>query len=198
MKRTLCLMMVMASIVVTGCQPSKDMITAEVEFYRLQAEVMKNQGGGPQPLFSIRAQDASKDIVLQNVAEIIVYSPPQPQNGPLVSQYRQVDYSAAWIPAVTGIAGAAMGVAGMGYLAHELVKGTSGSVYYNATGANSNIKTQGNAYSTVSGTTSGGIGNIDGTTPQQVVRPEVVNPVIVETPQPVIVNPEVVNPVVVK
>lgn len=171
-----------------ACQPTSAMVTAEIEFYKMQAEIMKNQSGSGQPLLQIKAQDASRDMIFQNVAEIIVYAPPLPSSGPTIKQYEMRDYSLPWVAMAGNVLTLGVGMAGVYGLAHELRNFSQGTTTnYNAMGSNSNIKTQGATTATISGGTNT-VGPIDGTTPQQVVRPEIVNPVVVETPAPVIVQ----------
>ena len=176
--------------VLLGCQPSADMIRAEIEFYKAQVEFAKAQGGGNQPLLIIEAKDPTQEMVFSNVASITVFSPPQPQHGPIVSQYVQTDYSKPWVNMATGIVGIAGAVAGTTLIAHEL-KGFGGGTNYNALGQNSSIKVQGASSANINGNTTGSVGNVDMTsTPTVVEQPP---PVIVTQPEPVVVNPVVVG-----
>lgn len=176
----------------TACQPSVAMIEAEKAFYQAQIEISKNRNGGNPILLQIKASDASKDMVFQNVAEITVFAPPSKDDAVGPTQYRQVDYSAPWVSVAGGILGMATIAAGGVYLAHEL-KGFGGNVNYTTSGQNSPIKTTGSTSANVSGGTTGNFGGDYTATPTVVEQPA---PVIVEQPAPIIV--EQPPPVIVK
>ena len=171
----------------SGCVSDKAYL-AEKAYYTAMQAVASQQTSNPI-LLEIKAQDASKDIVLSNVASITVYAPPQPQNGPLIPQYKHETYS-QWVPVVMGLGTAAISVGGMGYMAHELGKWATGTTY-NMMGQGSSVKVQGGTTANISGGTMGSVGATDATsTPTVVTQPA---PVIVNQPEPVVVNPVVVG-----
>ncbi len=181
-----------------GCQPSAAMLEAEIAYYEYTADIMKAQAAPQKPILEIRAMDPTKDMVFSNVASITVYATPNPKEGPLMPQYRQVDYSAPWIPAVTGIAAGVIGVGGIWATTHELGKYWTSGTNYNMYGQGSSVKVQGGTTSNITSSTTGAVGATDATSIPTVVKPEVV---VVEQPAPVIVPTEVVTqpaPVVVQ
>jgi len=181
-----------------GCQPSAAMLEAEIAYYEYTADIMKAQAAPQKPILEIRAMDPTKDMVFSNVASITVYATPNPKEGPLMPQYRQVDYSAPWIPAFTGVAAGLIGVGGIWATTHELGKYWTSGTNYNMYGQGSSVKVQGGTTANISGGTTANVGATDATSIPTVVKPEVV---VVEQPAPVIVPTEVVTqpaPVVVQ
>lgn len=190
MKSKLCVLIVIAMMfLLSGCGPTKEAYLAESNYYSAMSAVVAQQKSNPI-LLEIKAKDPNKDIVLSNVESITVYAPPQPQNGPLIPQYRHEDFNAKWVPVALGLGTAAISVGGMGYLAHELGKFATGTTY-NMLGQGSSVKVQGGTTANISGGTMGSVGATDATsTPTVVTQPA---PVIVNQPEPVIVNPVVVG-----
>jgi len=175
-----------------GCQPSAAMLEAEIAYYEYTADIMKAQAAPQKPILEIRAMDPTKDMVFSNVASITVYATPNPKEGPLMPQYRQVDYSAPWIPAFTGVAAGLIGVGGIWATTHELGKYWTSGTNYNMYGQGSSVKILGGTTSNVtqSGGSLGQVGPTDATSTPTVVKPEVV---VVPSPEPVVVNPVVVG-----
>lgn len=175
-----------------GCQPSHDMILAEIAYYSAIAETVKAQGNASKPLVEIIAKDPVKPMVFDNVERIVVYNTPQPTNGPLIPQYKQVDYSAPWAPVALSGLGIAGAVTGNVLLLREAGKYFTGGTNYNNLGDNSSIKIQGGTAANInqSGGTLGTVGPTDATSTPTVVKPEVV---VVTQPEPVVVNPVVVG-----
>jgi len=192
MKKLLLLIVVF----MVGCQPSHDMLEAEKAYYAAYAGL--NTTGESRPLFELRAQDPSKDIVLQNVQSIIVYAPTVPQNGPLVPQYKQHDYGAAAIGAVRDIT---LGLAPWGAVAYGFRR-LGDAVSSDVTTYNQNVSGQSSGTMRVGAVTPttaiySGSGNTITGYNEAVSKPEVVyqpEPLVVPTQ---VVNPVVVNPVIV-
>ena len=199
MKRLICILMVLTLLpFFQACQPTAAMLDAERDYYRYNAEIMKARSVPNKPLLEIRAMDPKKDMVFSNVASIVVYAPPQQGEQVFIPQFRQVDYSAPWIPAVTGIAAGVIGVGGIWATTHELGKYWTSGTNYNMYGQGSSVKVQGGTTSNITSSTTGAVGATDATSIPTVVKPEVV---VVEQPAPVIVPTEVVTqpaPVVVQ
>ncbi len=160
-----------------GCGPSLQQVQGELAYY----EYLKTQT--PTPLVRLKIADPTKPV---NLESLEVYLPNQGQ----AQQYQHKDYAAPWIGVANNVLSVGLPWLGVGYLVHEMRDMGQTNTQYNNIG-NGSIKTQGNSYNVNSGTASAGMGNIDGTTPQQVVKPEVVNPVAVEQQ---VVNPVVVTP----
>ncbi len=180
--------LILAVFILAGCQPSHDMILAEIAYYSAISETIKAQGNGSKPLVEIVSKDPKRPMVFDNVERIIVYNTPQPTNGPLVPQYKQVDYSAPWAPVALSGLGIAGAVTGNVLLLREAGKYFTGGTNYNNLGENSSIKIQGGttANATMSGGTLGQIGPTDATSiPTVVEQPP---PVIVPAAEPVVVN----------
>lgn len=186
--------LILAILGLVGCQPSADMLKAEIEYYKYTAEIIKAQSAPQKPILEIRAMDPTQDMVFSNVASITVYATPNPKEGPLMPQYRQVDYYEKWIPAVTGIAAGVIGVGGIWATTHELGKYWTSGTNYNMYGQGSSVKVQGGTTSNITSSTTGAVGPTDATsTPTVVTQPA---PIVVNQPEPVIVTqPE---PVIVK
>lgn len=184
--------LILALFVLAGCQPSAAMLEAEIAYYEYTADIMKAQAAPQKPILEIRAMDPTKDMVFSNVASITVYATPNPKEGPLMPQYRQVDYSAPWIPAFTGVAAGLIGVGGIWATTHELGKYWTSGTNYNMYGQGSSVKILGGTTSNVtqSGGSLGQVGPTDATSTPTVVKPEVV---VVPSPEPVVVNPVVVG-----
>ena len=73
MKRLLtigCVTLLLATLI--GCGPSALQIQAEIAYYEAIASIQKNQAA--QPIFTLIATDATKPIVMENVAKIEVYA----------------------------------------------------------------------------------------------------------------------------
>lgn len=186
--RRICLLLVAIALLV-GCGPTKEAYLAETSYYEALQAVVNQQTTNPI-LLEIKAKDATKDIVISNVESITVYAPPQPQNGPLIPQYKHQDFNAPWAPVVMGLGTAAIGVGGMIGLTHELGKWAIGTTY-NMMGAGSSVKVQGGTTANISGGTMGSVGATDATsTPTVVTQPA---PIVVNQPEPVVVNPVVVQ-----
>lgn len=190
MRSRLCVLIAIAMICsLSGCGPTKEAYLAETSYYQALQAIVGQQTSNPI-LLEIKAKDPAKDIVLSNVESITVYAPPQPQNGPLIPQYRHEDFNAKWVPVALGLGTAAISVGGMGYLAHELGKFATGTTY-NMLGQGSSVKVQGGTTANISGGTMGSVGATDATsTPTVVTQPA---PIVVNQPEPVIVNPVVVG-----
>jgi hypothetical protein len=175
-------------VILSGCVSDKA-YEAEKSYYDAMKAVLTANGGQENPILKIEAKDPEKDMVFQNVASITVFTPPLPQNGPLIPQYKHETY-AQWIPAVTGLGTAAIGVGGIWGVTHELGKWAMGTTY-NMMGAGSSVKVQGGTTANISGGTMGSVGATDATsTPTVVTQPA---PIVVNQPEPVVVNPVVVQ-----
>ena len=185
MKRLICILMILTLLpFFQACQPTAAMLDAERDYYRYNAEIMKARSVPNKPLLEIKAMDPKKDMVFSNAASIVVYAPPQQGEQVFIPQFRQVDYSEKWIPAVTGIAAGLIGVGGMGWMAHEL-KGINSGTNYNMYGQGSSVKTQGGTTANLTNSTTGTVGAMDATsTPTVVEQPA---PIIVTQPEPVII-----------
>lgn len=191
MRSRLCVLIAIAMICsLSGCGPTKEAYLAESSYYSAMSAVVAQQTSNPI-LLEIKAKDPEKDIVLSNVESITVYAPPQPQNGPLIPQYRHEDFNAKWIPVALGLGTAAISVGGMGYMVHELGKWATGTTY-NMMGQGSSVKVQGGTTANInqSGGTMGSVGATDATSTPTVMEPSVH---IVNQPEPVVVNPVVVG-----
>ena len=190
MRSRLCVLIVCALIfLLSGCGPSTQAYLAETSYYQALQAIVSQQTTNPI-LLEIKAKDPEKDIVLSNVESITVYAPPQPQNGPLIPQYKHQDFNAPWAPVVMGLGTAAIGVGGMIGLTHELGKWAIGTTY-NMMGNASSVKVQGGTTANISGGTMGSVGATDATpTPTVVEQPA---PIVVNQPEPVVVNPVIVQ-----
>lgn len=188
-------LMILAVLLLAGCQPSHDMILAEIAYYSAISETLKAQGNASKPLVEIISKDPKRPMVFDNVERIIVYNTPQPTNGPLIQQYKQVDYSAPWAPVVLSTLGIGGAIAGNVMLLHEAGKYFTGGTNYNMYGDGSSVKIQGGttANATMSGGTLGQIGPTDATSTPTVVHADVVpvmqpEPVVVTQPAPIVVQ----------
>jgi hypothetical protein len=189
MKRLI--LIVMATFILAGCGPSALQIQAEIAYYEAVATIQKNQAA--QPVFKMVATDATKPIVIENVATIEVYQ--QRLDTQPIAQYQQKDYSApAWQFLGTLVSVATPWI-GVGVLAHEFRNMATGTAYnYNnnvSQGATGNFRVQGNTTSTSSGAgASSATGMTDATSTPTVVHADVVpvEPVIVPAPEPIIVK----------
>lgn len=187
--KKLLLLLVLACLV--GCQPSVAMIEAEKAYYAAYAGI--NTTGGNRPIFEMRAADPTKAIMLDNVASIIVYAPPVPQNGPLVPQYKQHDYGAAAVSAIRDIT---LGVVPWGVAAYGF-RALKDAVSSDVTTYNQNVSGQSTGTMRVGSTTptSAIYGNSNTVTGyhEAVSEPTVVRPEVVQV-DPLVVNPVIVNP----
>lgn len=158
-----------------GCGPTALQIQAEIAYYEAQAAIMNNQI--KSPVFTLVATDATKPIILENVAKIEVYGQSSESLKP-IPQYAHKDYSEPfwrWMGIAAMVAAPVVASSTALHEAGKLIGG--GSTYYNnnvGQGATGNFRVQGNTSATSSG---GGAatatGMTDATSTPTVVEPSV-------------------------
>lgn len=193
--KKICIVLIALSLM--GCSISREAMLGEISYYETLKDVLIARSLQNHPLLEIKAKDATRPMVFDNVESITVYPPPQPQVGPLIPQFnhQEMEVIKAAIP-VVGTVAAGVVAGGTGVLmAHEIGKIATGTVY-NMMGQGSSVKIQGGttANATMSGGTLGQIGPTDATSIPTVVEqpaPIVVNqpePVVIPQPAPVVVQ----------
>jgi hypothetical protein len=187
-----CLLLILATLI--GCGPTAVQIQGEIAYYEMLATIQKNQA--KTPIFTMIATDATKPIILENVAKIEVYA--QPTDNKAIAQYTHKDFGEPFWRFMGTAVMVAAPIASAGIVLHEATKlvGGSSNFYTNNVGPNStgNFRVQGNTSATSSG---GGAatatGMSDATSTPTVMEPSVhvLEPSvhIVEQPAPIIVTP---------
>jgi hypothetical protein len=142
------------------------------------------------PLFEIIAQNQDKPMIFDNVARIVVYTPP-PSNGPVLQQYQHRDYAQPWIGLLGNVLSVAVPWVALGFIANsfkDMTHSTSYNQSISGTGNTATIRTSGNmSTGNITGNSNQTGGLIDNTSvPTIVTQPA---PIIVEQPAPVIVQP---------
>jgi energy-converting hydrogenase Eha subunit F len=143
-------------IFLVGC-----MTPLQLEAEKAYYNAVMSSKSNPHPLVEIAPADASKPLVMENLGKLTVYAPSQDKGQ--IQQYRQIDYVAPWVNALTAIAGVAAPWLGAGYIVKQ-VANVNGTTSVSGTGNTLNY------------------GSIDNTSVPTVVKsdPVIVNPVIVE------------------
>ena len=178
------LLLILATLI--GCGPTAVQIQGEIAYYEMLATIQRNQA--KTPIFTMIATDATKPIILENVAKIEVYA--QPDTNKTIAQYTHKDYSEPfWRWMGTAVMVAAP-IASAGIVLHEATKlvGGSSNFYTNNVGANAtgNFRVQGNTTSSSSGGgASTATGMSDATSTPTIMEPSVH---IVEQPAPIVVT----------
>jgi hypothetical protein len=199
-------------IPLTGCMTGNQ-LKAEQSYYEAMVKMQEQRAA--QPLFQLIASDKDKPIIMENVASLTVFAPPQGENGPRLTQYVQKDYVAPWLSTFTQVLGIAAPWVGAAVIANSVASNFKDVAVHNQPGNTTNITAGGNAMtggtmtqststSTVmSNTVSGSrnTANLTGTATQSTTNPPLIvtqpPPVIVTQPPPVIVTqppPVVVQP----
>lgn len=172
------------ALVLTGCMTANQ-LEAEKAYYEHLTELAAAQQS--KPIFKLIATDATKPIILENVAALEVFAQPQPNE--FARQYQHRDFTPAWVPPILQGATTVGLVYGMGWGFKKVLDSGNGATYnqnVTGTGNTATIRQAGNT------TLSGGIagnsnmvgGMIDNTSTPTVMEPSVH---IVEQPAPVIV-----------
>lgn len=168
-----------------GCMTANQ-LEAEKAYYEHLTAISAAQQA--RPLFKMIATDATKPIIMENVAALEVYAPPALNE--YARQYQHRDFTPAWVPPILQGATTVGLVYGLGWGFKKVLDSGNGATYnqnVTGTGNTATIRQAGNT------SLSGGItgnsnmvgGMIDNTSPPTVMEPSVY---IVEQPAPVIVT----------